>query len=71
MRNLTTKFKISEQLRNLTYQWLRDGVEVAGKTDSNYLLTNQDLGHEISIKVTASKFGHEDLVKVSATKTVN
>jgi hypothetical protein len=55
----------------LTYQWLRDGVEIAGRTDISYLLTQQDLGHEISIRVTASKLGHYDLVKVSAPKIVN
>jgi hypothetical protein len=52
----------------LTYQWLRDGIEINGMTDLTYLLTRQDEGHEISFRVTASKQGHYDLVRVSEPK---
>lgn len=38
----------------LTYQWQRDGVDILGPGDDavNYLLTAQDVGTQISVKVT-------------------
>lgn len=38
----------------ITYQWLRDDIEVPGATSNEYLLTNADLGFNISAVVIAS-----------------
>ena len=37
-----------------TYQWLRDGANIAGATVSTYVVVAGDLGHAISCKVTAT-----------------
>ncbi|APZ54164.1 hypothetical protein [Salipiger abyssi] len=34
-----------------TYQWLRDGAEIADATDSTYTLGQADVGHEITLRV--------------------
>ncbi len=39
------------------YQWLRDGVPVAGATSTSYLLGAEDAGHRMSVQVTASRGG--------------
>ncbi len=36
-----------------TYQWLRDGGEIAGATDPSYTLTDDDVGHSVLSAVTA------------------
>ena len=38
-----------------SYQWLRDGTEVANATASTYVLTSADAGHLISVRVGAYK----------------
>jgi hypothetical protein len=35
-----------------TYQWFEDGEFMPGATRSDYVLTSQDLGHAMSVKVT-------------------
>jgi hypothetical protein len=35
-----------------SYQWLRDGANIAGETNSTYPLTNADVGGQISVKVS-------------------
>lgn len=40
-----------------TYQWLRDGVPVAGATQAQLLLGAADAGHRMSVQVTASRAG--------------
>ena len=47
-----------------TYQWLRDGTAVSGRTGTTYALVKADLNHRISVRVTASKTG-----KTSASST--
>jgi surface antigen len=42
---------------SLKYQWLRDGVIIAGATTKSYTLTSKDVGHAITISVTGSKSG--------------
>ncbi|MFC2278633.1 MAG: spherulation-specific family 4 protein, partial [Cardiobacterium hominis] len=37
---------------NVTYQWLRDGKEIAGATGKSYTLTADDVGQKISVKAT-------------------
>ena len=39
------------------YQWLRDGVPVAGATSSSFPLGAEDVGHRMSVQVTASRPG--------------
>ena len=41
----------------LTYQWLRNGMPIAGATGSKYKLKNKDKGKKISVKVTGAKSG--------------
>jgi hypothetical protein len=42
----------------LTYQWLRNGVPIAGATGSTYKLKNKDKGKKISVTVTGAKAGY-------------
>jgi hypothetical protein len=37
-----------------TYRWLRDGEPVSGATASTYRLGSRDLGHRLSVRVTAT-----------------
>jgi len=46
------------------YQWLRNGVEIAGATASTYTVKTADIGKKLSVRVVASKTG---LVAVAAT----
>lgn len=43
---------------SFTYQWLRDGVDIAGATASTYVPTASDLGTALSVEVTGSRFGY-------------
>lgn len=49
-----------------SYQWLRDGAKISGGTHSTYTLTSSDLGHAISVTVTAKKTDYTSLVSPSA-----
>ena len=40
-----------------TYQWLRDGTPVDGATRARLLLGAADVGHRMSVRVTASRDG--------------
>lgn len=40
-----------------TYQWLRDGEPVAGATRQTLRLTSADVGHRLSVRVTAARPG--------------
>jgi uncharacterized protein YjbI with pentapeptide repeats len=57
-------------LRGVTFQfqWLRDGIEIYGATSSTYIVSNEDTGHMISVRVTGSKPGFLDLSRVSDSK---
>jgi hypothetical protein len=48
-----------------TYQWLRNGTNIAGATTANYTLTVTDLGKEITLRATGKKAGFQDSVAVS------
>src|SRR6185295_7450911 len=39
------------------FQWLRDGAPIAGATSPTYKLTDADVGHNISCRVTATNAG--------------
>ncbi|MEU4362459.1 family 43 glycosylhydrolase [Promicromonospora sp. NPDC023987] len=49
-----------------SYQWLRDGEPVAGATRQTRRLTSADVGHRMSVEVTASRPGAFPGVAVSA-----
>ncbi|NBR55361.1 MAG: pentapeptide repeat-containing protein, partial [Micrococcales bacterium] len=55
----------------LSFQWLKDGAALPGMTDTSYQISLADMGHQISLQVTASKAGYFDLVKVSTEKSLN
>ena len=38
-------------LRNFTYQWLRNNFNISGANNSTYLLTQDDVGNRISVRV--------------------
>lgn len=44
----------------LTYQWLKDGQEIAGATSATYQLPIDHMHKEVSVRVTASKPGYLD-----------
>ncbi|UMG91703.1 hypothetical protein MF408_16710 [Nocardioides sp. TF02-7] len=46
-----------------SYQWLRDGRAVAGATGTSYALTADDLGTQISVRVTHSRRNFLPLVE--------
>ena len=35
---------------SITYQWLRDGLEISGATSSDYTLTQADIGKSVAVK---------------------
>jgi hypothetical protein len=54
----------------LSYQWLRDGVAIAGETGSTYTLAMADLGHRLTVSVTGRRFGYVSATAVSAATAV-
>jgi hypothetical protein len=55
---------------NLTYSWLRDGVEIANETGASYQVTAADRGHSIAFKVVAQKYGYNEVVRTSLAKLI-
>lgn len=49
----------------VSVQWLRDGVAVAGATRSTYTLGKADLGHRVTAQVSAKRRGYRSLVAKS------
>lgn len=55
----------------VSVQWLRDGVAVAGATRSTYKLGKADLGHRLTAQISARRAGYRNLVtKAPPTGTV-
>jgi hypothetical protein len=50
----------------LGYQWLRDGVAVAGATSVSYPVSTSDVGHTLAVAVTGSEFGYANATATSA-----
>ena len=46
----------------VSVQWLRDGVAVAGATRSTYKLSKADLGHRVTAQISARRAGYRKLV---------
>ena len=56
---------------NLTYQWYRAGVAVAGATRASYVIGVPDVGKRLVVKVTGTLDGYATAVRTSAaTATV-
>ena len=51
---------------SFAYQWLRDGVPVAGATTASYRLDLDDLGHSMAVAVTATDATGAQVPAVSA-----
>jgi surface antigen len=45
----------------LSFEWLRDGLPLAGATSSTYRPTTADLGHRLAARVTAQSDAYDDL----------
>lgn len=55
---------------DLSYQWHRDGIALTGATGQTYVPVPEDLGHELSVRVTASKPGYDGSSATSAAVRV-
>ena len=67
----TLSADISGVLNNtgiLNYQWTRNGTEISGQTDIDYICVQADIGAQIGVSVTSSV---ETGVLSSSTVTVN
>lgn len=53
-----------------TYQWMRDNTAIAGATARTYTLTANDLGHQVSAKVTGTKTGYTNATVSSNSQVV-
>jgi len=55
---------------SLSYQWLRNGVEISGANSSSYLLSVMDYGQLVSVAVTGSAKGYVTSTQVSEPAAV-
>jgi hypothetical protein len=55
---------------NLSYQWLRDGVVIAGANGTRYTVTFTDVGHALSVRVTGTRNGFVPATATSAPTAV-
>ncbi|MDR1428089.1 MAG: FIVAR domain-containing protein, partial [Bifidobacteriaceae bacterium] len=51
-------------------QWLRDGTEITGETGPTYALAVADIGHLVSVRVTASLTAYADSVQSTSGELV-
>ncbi len=51
----------------LDYEWRRDGTAIPGATDATYVPIDADRGHEISVRVVATKDGYQQAERISET----
>jgi hypothetical protein len=64
----TTGISDEDGLGTLSYQWLRDGSDIAGATGSTYTLTVADVWSRISVVVSYTD-GHGSSESVTSTET--
>ncbi len=50
----------------LSYQWLRDGRPIGGARSASHAIKPQDVGHRLSVRVTATRSGYEPGTATSA-----
>jgi 5'-nucleotidase len=53
---------------HVTYQWSRDGVDIAGATGAVYRTTRSDRGHTITVTVTGTKDGYETATRTDSIR---
>jgi len=56
---------VTPESSSLIYQWLRDGVAIEGATSSTYLLTSDDVGKSIRVRVRIQAIGYNEDVRTS------
>jgi len=73
LRAVTTALRDVDGLGELNYQWLRDGAIIAGATAQTYSLGDDDVGRQISVRVsyTDGQGNSEQLVSSATTPVVN
>ncbi|WP_370247787.1 CHAP domain-containing protein [Nocardioides sp.] len=54
---------VSPSDATLTYTWLRDGAEIPGATEAGYRPTLEDVGRELTLRITASKPDYRSLTR--------
>jgi uncharacterized protein YjbI with pentapeptide repeats len=54
----------------LSYAWLRDGVEIDGAISKGYVVTGDDYGHDVSVRVTGSAIGYGSIQRTSETGSI-
>ncbi len=63
---LTAEVETNVLNPTLTYQWLREGLSIAGAKSATYTLGANDVNKRISVKVTAAKPGYPTSTATSA-----
>jgi serine protease len=54
----------------VAHQWLRDGQPIAGETGLTHVVTQDDVGHVLAVRSTASAAGYPDFTSLSANLPV-
>lgn len=67
---LTIKNGVWNATGAFTYQWLRDGIELAGEDGPTFEPEQADAGSRISVRVTHAKAGYYDRIVTSAQTAV-
>jgi hypothetical protein len=55
---------------SLRYQWLRNGAPISGASSNLYILTANDVGRSISVRVTGEKLGFNSVIQTSSAVAV-
>ena len=55
----------------LSFQWLRDGADIAGATSSSYVLSQQDAATDVSVRITGALTGFAGSSVTSSPVTVS
>jgi hypothetical protein len=55
---------------DLTYQWLRNGTNIPGATNSTYMLGTADKGTRLSVRIAGEYAGYATASKTSTTQPV-
>ena len=68
---VTTDIQDADGLGDFAYQWKADGTNIAGAMDSNYTLTNNEVGKRITVTVSFTDgIGTEETVTSQPTAAV-
>ena len=47
--------KNNPETAELKYQWVRDEADIKGATDETYIISRDDIGHQLSVKVSSTE----------------